>query len=46
MEAQNNLSGTITNENNNETLSANEYFPKLGKETVADNNETCAISNT
>ena len=44
-EAQNSLSGTITNKNNNEALIANIYFPKLGKGTVADSNGAYTISN-
>ena len=44
-EAQNSLSGTITNKNNNEPLFANVYFPKLGKGTVADFNGNYTISN-
>ena len=44
-EAQNSLSGTITNKNNNEPLIANVYFPKLGKGTAADFNGNYSISN-
>lgn len=44
-EAQNSLSGTITNKDNNEPLIANVYFPKLGKGTVADFNGLYTISN-
>jgi iron complex outermembrane receptor protein len=44
-EAQNSLSGTITNKNNNEPLIANVYFPKLGIGTVADFNGTYTVTN-
>jgi len=44
-EAQNSLSGTVTNKSNNEPLMANIYFPKLGIGTVADFNGTYTIPN-
>ena len=44
-EAQNSLSGTVTILNNNEPLTANVYFPKLGIGTVADINGAYTINN-
>lgn len=44
-EAQNSLSGSITNKNNNEPLTANIYFPKLGIGTVANINGAYTINN-